>query len=176
MFCRREQAFFQAHPDFAARFPGGLIQFAQLAGQLPEEVLEDLMVAHMEGGDGVGAMGGMPGQMPGEEGMLVDFGNAAEHANAPTDAVHHLADQGHHEQDAEEDDEDDEDEDIDVAVSRLQPSIFETMLISMQPLPVRLLRNIVNRFWGSNAHAEESSEDEDEDIAGQRRAEPDDID
>lgn len=153
------QAFFQAHPDFAARFPGGLIQFAQLAGQLPEEVLEDLMVAHMEGGDGVGAMGGMPGQMPGEEGMLVDFGNAAEHANAPTDAVHHLADQGHHEQDAEEDDEDDEDEDIDVA-----------------PLPVRLLRNIVNRFWGSNAHAEESSEDEDEDIAGQRRAEPDDID
>lgn len=153
------QAFFQAHPDFAARFPGGLIQFAQLAGQLPEEVLEDLMVAHMEGGDGVGAMGGMPGQMPGEEGMLVDFGNAAEHANAPTDAVHHLADQGHHEQDDEEDEEDDEDEDVDVA-----------------PLPVRLLRNIVNRFWGSNAHAEESSEDEDEDIAGQRRAEPDDID
>lgn len=159
MFCRREQAFFQAHPDFAARFPGGLIQFAQLAGQLPEEVLEDLMVAHMEGGDGVGAMGGMPGQMPGEEGMLVDFGNAADHANAPTDAVHHLADQGHHEQDDEEDEEDDEDEDVDVA-----------------PLPVRLLRNIVNRFWGSNAHAEESSEDEDEDIAGQRRAEPDDID
>jgi hypothetical protein len=38
------KAFFVAHPHFAQRFPGGILQFAQMAGQLPPDVLEDLML------------------------------------------------------------------------------------------------------------------------------------
>ena len=38
------KAFFEAHPHFAQRFPGGIFQFAQMAGQLPPDVLEDLML------------------------------------------------------------------------------------------------------------------------------------
>ena len=38
------KAFFEAHPHFAQRFPGGILQFAQMAGQLPPDVLEDLML------------------------------------------------------------------------------------------------------------------------------------
>ena len=57
-----------AHPNFAERFPGGIIQFAQLAAQLPEDALEDLMIAEA---DGVGAPNpnrGMPGQLQDEIG------------------------------------------------------------------------------------------------------------
>jgi len=61
-----------AHPNFAERFPGGIIQFAQLAAQLPEDALEDLMIAEA---NGIGAPNpnlGMPGQLEGEVGVL-DF-------------------------------------------------------------------------------------------------------
>ena len=61
-----------AHPNFAERFPGGIIQFAQLAAQLPEDALEDLMIAEA---NGIGAPNpnlGMPGQLEGEMGVL-DF-------------------------------------------------------------------------------------------------------
>lgn len=42
------------------RFPGGIVQFAQAAAQLPPEVLEELMIAEAMAGEG-----GMPGEMPG---------------------------------------------------------------------------------------------------------------
>jgi hypothetical protein len=61
-----------AHPNFAERFPGGIVQFAQLAAQLPEDALEDLMIAEA---DGIGANNlqrGIPGQLRGEIGVL-DF-------------------------------------------------------------------------------------------------------
>ena len=52
------QAFFDAHPHFAQRFPGGILQFAQMAGQLPPDVLEDLMLVEAVNAN---AAGGMPG-------------------------------------------------------------------------------------------------------------------
>ena len=42
-FRHQMQAFFDANPHFAERFPGGILQFAQMAGQLPPDMLEDLM-------------------------------------------------------------------------------------------------------------------------------------
>ena len=62
-----------AHPNFAERFPGGIIQFAQLAAQLPEDALEDLMIAEANGAGVRNPDGGMPGQLQGEVGVL-DFG------------------------------------------------------------------------------------------------------
>lgn len=64
------KAFFEANPGFANQFPGGILQFAQMAGQMPEGVLEDMMAIHLADG-GAGVMprpgGEMPGQMPGFE-------------------------------------------------------------------------------------------------------------
>ena len=61
-----------AHPNFAERFPGGIIQFAQLAAQLPEDALEDLMIAEANGVGAPDPNRGMPGQLQGEIGVL-DF-------------------------------------------------------------------------------------------------------
>ena len=65
--------FWDAHPIIQQRFPGGIVQFAQWAGQMPEDEMEDVFLA-------IGAMaaeqpgegGGMPGAMPGGE-VVVDF-------------------------------------------------------------------------------------------------------
>ena len=43
--------FFNAHPDFAQRFPGGIIQFAQMADKLPADVLENMMIAEVVGNE-----------------------------------------------------------------------------------------------------------------------------
>ena len=61
-----------AHPNFAGRFPGGIIQFAQLAAQLPEDALEDLMIAEANDVGAPNLNRGMPGQLQGEIGMF-DF-------------------------------------------------------------------------------------------------------
>jgi hypothetical protein len=61
-----------AHPDFAQRFPGGIIQFALLASQLPEDALEDLMIAEANGTGARDLNAGIPGQFQGEMGAL-DF-------------------------------------------------------------------------------------------------------
>ena len=61
-----------AHPNFAERFPGGIIQFAQLAVQLPEDALEDLMIAEANGVGAPNPNRGMPGQLQGEMGVF-DF-------------------------------------------------------------------------------------------------------
>ncbi len=57
------QDFFEANPHFAQRFPGGIVEFAQIAGQMPEEILEDLMIEVAAGQGGRD----MPGQMPGQD-------------------------------------------------------------------------------------------------------------
>ncbi|KIP10564.1 hypothetical protein PHLGIDRAFT_100960 [Phlebiopsis gigantea 11061_1 CR5-6] len=133
VFRRQLQDFFEANPQFAQRFPGGLVEFAQVAGQMPEEVLEDLMIEVANQGNE-----GMPGQMPGfaaPDDDVEDFEPPAEFA------VRHARNE--EEQHANEDEE--EEEEVEVA-----------------PLPVRLLRNVMNRFWGGGGNAaEESSEDED---------------
>ncbi|KAF8189634.1 transcriptional repressor TCF25-domain-containing protein [Pholiota molesta] len=157
-FRQQLQAFFDAHPHFAERFPGGILQFAQMAGQLPPDVLEDLMLVEAVNA-GIGAHGGMPGafedaqededeeaQLP--EGMVeVNFNPPAavpaqrQAAAAPPAEARDVP-----EVDGEDDegggDEEDEDEDEDIS-----------------PMP-RVLRNIIGRFWGRNAPVEESSSDE----------------
>ena len=49
-----------------------MVQFAQLAAQLPEDALEDLMIAEADGNGAPNPNGGMPGQLQGELGVL-DF-------------------------------------------------------------------------------------------------------
>jgi len=61
-----------AHPNFAGRFPGGIVQFAQLAAQLPEDALEDMMIAEANGVGAPNPNRGMPGQLQGEIGVF-DF-------------------------------------------------------------------------------------------------------
>jgi hypothetical protein len=65
----RTQDFFAANPQFAQRFPGGIVEFANIAAQMPEDALEDLMVAVVnDAEDGqLRGEGRMPGQMPGED-------------------------------------------------------------------------------------------------------------
>lgn len=73
------QAFFEAHPQLAERFPGGIIQFAEMAGQLPEEALEDMMIAEVGFGPGDGQGQGemnMPGMFGMEDDPGVGFANA----------------------------------------------------------------------------------------------------
>jgi len=63
IFRRQLLAFFEAHPQFAARFPGGIIQFAQIAANLPEDALEDMMIAEADNMQEPNRE--LPGQMPG---------------------------------------------------------------------------------------------------------------
>lgn len=93
---------------------------------MPEDVLEDMMLAEAMGGEGLQDRP-MPGQMPGEELIFVDFtddeGEGVEPALAPAPAP---VPERHHDVDDEaasdgegEDEDEDEDEDEYVAVSRL---------------------------------------------------------
>ncbi|KAI9059027.1 DUF654-domain-containing protein [Trametes sanguinea] len=139
--------FWDAHPMLAQRFPGGIVQFAQVAEQMPE-VLEDLMVA--VAGAGVDAPqqreGEMPGGMPGGE-VMVNFVEPEDDVDdlPPEPAPAH----GGQQNQAEEDEEDDEDEE-------------EEEQEAVAPLPVRFVRSLVSRFWGggSSAAAQESSDEE----------------
>jgi len=117
-----------AHPNFAGRFPGGIIQFAQLAAQLPEDALEDLMIAEANGVGAPNLNRGMPGQLPDEIGVF-DF---------EQDVVDQAPAVGGAEGDSSDDEAD------------------------IEPLPVRILRNVVNRFLGGGAGevSESSSSDE----------------
>lgn len=112
VFRRQLEDFFAANPQFAQRFPGGVVEFAQVAAQMPEEVLEDLMieVANANQAGGVfqgeqGPQGNMPGQMPGLEGVdgddLPDLPPVAPEAQA---------------EDGEEGTEEGEDEEVEAAV------------------------------------------------------------
>ena len=112
------QAFFAAHPNFGERFPGGVVQFAQIARQLPEDELEDMMLAQVMGEQ-------MPGQMPGQPVVFVDMmgeEDAGDHRrddqidNPPPRQA--LDIDPERRQDLEENEEDTEDEDESIAVSR----------------------------------------------------------
>jgi len=123
VFRRQLQEFFAAHPNFAERFPGGIVQFAQFAAQLPEDALEDLMIAEANHAGIPNDGRGMPGQLDVEQDVL---------DQAP---VVIGAEGGDSEDDADME----------------------------QPLPVRILRNVVNRFLGGMApEVSESSSDDDD--------------
>ncbi|KDQ65155.1 hypothetical protein JAAARDRAFT_28803 [Jaapia argillacea MUCL 33604] len=148
VFRRQLQDFFEANPRIAERFPGGLIQFAQMAGQLPEEVLEDLLIAGaMEAEEGGGRA--MPGEMPMDE-FEVNFGPGVEEGGQDHgDPIIGDAEPGV--EDAEDEDDFSEEEDGEEG--------------QLAPMPVRIIRNIMNRFWGGTVAAEESS---DSDVEGGR--------
>ncbi|KAJ6579610.1 transcriptional repressor TCF25-domain-containing protein [Mycena vulgaris] len=126
------QAFFNAMPAVQERFPEGVVQFAEAAAQMDPDEFEALMLAAAMGNDDDG--GAARGGMPGE---MPGFPNWEEEAQEPV-----------REGDAGEDEEgevSDEEEEEEIA-----------------PLPLRVLRNVISRFWGGNAAVEDSSsEDED---------------
>lgn len=76
------QDFFAGHPRLQEQFPGGVVQFAQLIANLPEEELQDLMVNAqiLEEGAAQGALphGEMPGGLPGDNFVQLDFGGEAD--------------------------------------------------------------------------------------------------
>ena len=153
------QDFFAANPQFAQRFPGGIVEFAHIAAQMPEDALEDLMVAVVNGA-AEGAPGGegrMPGQMPGEDFFHDDL--------EPPVGFHEEEPQRDNEAEEAENPDEDEDEDEedveDVAVSSPCTKINNACMTHDldKPLPIRLLRNVMNRFWGAPAD-EQSSDDE----------------
>ncbi|KAI0771719.1 transcriptional repressor TCF25-domain-containing protein [Trametes elegans] len=143
--------FWNAHPALAQRFPGGIVQFAQIAEQMPE-VLEDMMLAVAAGGGGLDAPqqreGEMPGGMPGGQ-FVVDFvdpGDVEDDEDvqelpAPPPPRARVEE---HEEEDEGEDEDGEEEEV-------------------APLPVRFVRSLVNRFWGGGTgNAANGSSDEEE--------------
>ncbi|KAF9530905.1 transcriptional repressor TCF25-domain-containing protein [Crepidotus variabilis] len=163
-FRQQFQAFFDAHPQFAQRFPGGVVQFAQMAAQMQPELLEDLMLAQAMDAEAPGGQGGMPGGFgdiddreeqaggrpaaPPDNIVEVIFNPPPPNAQrqpevapvpvpvAPAGEMEDILDNS----DAEES-EDDEDD--------------------VSPMP-RVLRNIFGRFFGqqTTTHEEESSSDE----------------
>lgn len=69
---RQFQDFFDANPAIREQFPGGLADFAQAAANLPEDVMDEMMIAAAmanNGGQagGAGGQGRMPGGMPEDE-------------------------------------------------------------------------------------------------------------
>jgi len=98
------------------------VQFAQLAGNLPEDALEDLLMAHALQQDGVAPQqqGGMPGGLPGE--ILLEFPDEVDDGD-PLDAEQHggdaeiRVDDGHVEGQLDEEDGEDDDEGTAVSLS-----------------------------------------------------------
>ena len=76
------QDFFAAHPRLLGQFPGGVVQFAQLAGNLPEEVLQEIIVNAqiLDEAAAQGALphGEMPGGLPGNNLVQLDFVEEAD--------------------------------------------------------------------------------------------------
>ncbi|KAJ7039442.1 transcriptional repressor TCF25-domain-containing protein [Mycena alexandri] len=132
------QAFFNAMPAVQERFPEGVLQFAEAAAQMDPEEFEALMLAAIAANEDALNVnpGGMPGEMPGfppwEEGVVPA---APEPVPAPVP-----------EEEATGEDEEESDEDDEVVA----------------PLPIRVLRNVIRRFWGGNGNVDDSSSDEEE--------------
>ena len=83
------QDFFAAHPRLLEQFPGGVVQFAQLAGNLPEEVLQEILVNAQILDEAAEQFalphGEMPGGLPGENFVQLDFvGEADVEGEVPT--------------------------------------------------------------------------------------------
>jgi hypothetical protein len=81
----RKQDFFAGHPRLQEQFPGGVLQFAQVIGNLPEQEMHDLLMNAqiaqiLEEGAAQGALphGEMPGGLPGDNFVQLDFGGEAD--------------------------------------------------------------------------------------------------
>jgi hypothetical protein len=140
------QAFFNAMPAVQARFPEGVVQFAEAAAQMDPEEFEALMLAAAMGNEDGAERGGMPGEMPG-------FPHWEPEAQEPAREQEAVG-----EGEGDNESSDDEEEEV-VAVSfSLQLLPFANVLL--QPLPLRVLRNVISRFWGGNADADDSSSED----------------
>lgn len=131
-FRRQLQGFFEAHPNFAQRFPGGIVQFAQLAAELPEDALEDLFAEQLAA-EPVQFQAGA--QMPG--GLFGDVEDEPPELGEEDLGVDGADEGDEVEGDAEEDEGEGEGED------------------AVATLPVRIWRNVLNRFWGGGEATEE---------------------
>ncbi|OAX36036.1 DUF654-domain-containing protein [Rhizopogon vinicolor AM-OR11-026] len=127
------EAMFDANPALAAQLPGGVVQFVQMMAEMPDALNDMMLDLAMGAGDGGGGGGGMPGGMPLEgEDDLPDLDPMPLRGAAEAPA-------------SSGEDEDDEDEDEDVS-----------------PMPIRVVRNLLNRFWGGGgAAAEDNDSDSD---------------
>ncbi|KAJ7165632.1 transcriptional repressor TCF25-domain-containing protein [Mycena crocata] len=132
------QAFFDAMPAVQQRFPEGVVQFAEAAAQMDPEEFEALMLAAHMANEDAANQGGMPVAMPGVANWDEDAD--ADAAPPPPEPV---PEEEVHEVESDEDDEEEE----------------------VAPLPLRVLRNLLGRFWGGNATVDDSSS-EDEGGAG----------
>ncbi|KAG2153469.1 transcriptional repressor TCF25-domain-containing protein [Suillus bovinus] len=135
------EALFDANPGLAGQLPGGVVQFVQMMAQMPDEALNDMMLdlvmAAGEDGVRVPGGGGMPGGLPVEGGDdVLDLEPMPPRGAA--EAAPALANE-------DQSDEEDEDEDEYIA-----------------PMPIRVVRNLLNRFWGSSvATANDGESDSD---------------
>jgi hypothetical protein len=164
------QDFFTAHPALLQQFPGGVVQFAQIAGNMPEEALQEIVMNAQIMGEAAaqGALphGEMPGGLPGDNFVLLDFiGEVDDEGGDPrgidgtpvTDDATSVLEEGDEDED-EGEDEDDDVEEVGISMSHLL--WFRAEARQIAPLPIRVLRNLVGRFWGSPNSGEEGSSDE----------------
>ncbi|TFY50509.1 hypothetical protein EVG20_g11475, partial [Dentipellis fragilis] len=114
---RQLQAIFEGNPAMRRQFPGGVAEFAQAAGQMPEEVLDDILMGAVMVDNAGGHEGGMPGAMPGQEGLVeLEFLEGGEEEEAPAQAhVEHpveeaVAEGGESEEEEEGEEEGEEEE------------------------------------------------------------------
>ncbi|KAH7927045.1 DUF654-domain-containing protein [Leucogyrophana mollusca] len=151
------QALFDANPGLVQQLPGGIVQFVQMMGEMPDDALEDMMMgAAMMGGNGErqADRGVMPGEMPGDQ----------EPEDVPP--VNEVAggDEG-----MEEDDEEEDVEEEYIAVSIYVARVRKRLIGGIpQPMPVRVVRNLLNRLWGVTGGtapaANEQPSDDDSDL------------
>ncbi|KAF9236917.1 transcriptional repressor TCF25-domain-containing protein [Melanogaster broomeanus] len=152
-------AFFEQNPGLGAQVPGGIVQFVQMMAEMPEDALEDLMMgaAAAEGGAGAGwgvqpglaERGLMPGELP-DEGIEIDVFWDVEEGEEDGEGVTggDAVDETQHEQltmqpNDDNDNDEDEDEEEDIA-----------------PMPIRVVRNLLNRLWGGGGGAQQESSGE----------------
>ena len=174
----KTQDFFAGHPRLQQQFPGGVVQFAQLIGNLPEQELQDLLVNAQiaqiwEEGAAEGALphGEMPGGLPGDNFVQLDFGGEADIGIETEDPLAAGAREGIPAANdvpvLDEGERDDDDELEEVGIFSLPVAVIRAEPSQIAPLPVRVLRNFVGRFWGGfNAEEEGSSEDEEAELDG----------
>ncbi|KAF8548302.1 hypothetical protein OG21DRAFT_779027 [Imleria badia] len=135
-------AFYDQNPWIAAQVPGGVVEFVQMMAEMPEDALQEMMLgAEMmrEAGAGVGVQPGLAerGAMPGElldEDIEVFW--EAEEGGEVDDMP-----RGH--QQGRVDTEEEEEEEEEVA-----------------PMPIRVVRNLLNRLWGGAPAQDDSSDDD----------------
>lgn len=145
-FRQQLQGVFDANPWLAQLIPGGINQLAEMLPNLPEGMLDDML---MNAGMADNALqdGGMPGQMPGEEGV-------DELLNEP-DEIPGLQ-RGDGEDSANEEESGDSEDDA--------PAVS---------LPIRLLRNVFGLFGGAQPRQPEDDSSSEEEAAADNASDVD---